>query len=217
MSVAEIGEALASHPRVDSIHDLHVWEVGSGFAVALGARARAARRGLSRDPTRTRAAARRTLRLRAHDAPGRPRPTTAACSHSGVCGRSARRRALRPSPVARGSMPAANRYRAVANEAVRFAAPLQNFDKSVTRHPFPGLFRTRPVTSPRYVRAAGVTEHEHVTPHTLRTSCLRAPPRQTGVGSGRSRFIRSRTATSPTTCASRRATRSRRSSPQMRG
>jgi cobalt-zinc-cadmium efflux system protein len=31
MSVVEIGEALASHPRVDSVHDLHVWEVGSGF------------------------------------------------------------------------------------------------------------------------------------------------------------------------------------------
>jgi cobalt-zinc-cadmium efflux system protein len=31
MSVAEIGEAIASHPRVESVHDLHVWEVGSGF------------------------------------------------------------------------------------------------------------------------------------------------------------------------------------------
>lgn len=32
MSVAEIGEALATHPRVESVHDLHVWELGSGFA-----------------------------------------------------------------------------------------------------------------------------------------------------------------------------------------
>jgi cobalt-zinc-cadmium efflux system protein len=32
MSVAEIGEALARHPHVVSVHDLHVWEVGSGFA-----------------------------------------------------------------------------------------------------------------------------------------------------------------------------------------
>jgi cobalt-zinc-cadmium efflux system protein len=31
MSVAEIGEALAAHPGVESVHDLHVWEVGSGF------------------------------------------------------------------------------------------------------------------------------------------------------------------------------------------
>ncbi len=31
MSVEEIGRALASHPHVDSVHDLHVWEVGSGF------------------------------------------------------------------------------------------------------------------------------------------------------------------------------------------
>lgn len=32
MSVEEIGGALAHHPRVESVHDLHVWEVGSGFA-----------------------------------------------------------------------------------------------------------------------------------------------------------------------------------------
>ncbi|TML67928.1 MAG: cation transporter [Actinobacteria bacterium] len=31
MSVEEIGRALASHPHVDSVHDLHVWEVSSGF------------------------------------------------------------------------------------------------------------------------------------------------------------------------------------------
>ncbi len=31
MSVKEIGDALAAHPHVESIHDLHVWEVGSGF------------------------------------------------------------------------------------------------------------------------------------------------------------------------------------------
>lgn len=27
----EIGDALASHPHVFSVHDLHVWEIGSGF------------------------------------------------------------------------------------------------------------------------------------------------------------------------------------------
>ena len=31
MSVEEIGRVLASHPHVDSVHDLHVWEVSSGF------------------------------------------------------------------------------------------------------------------------------------------------------------------------------------------
>jgi cobalt-zinc-cadmium efflux system protein len=31
MSVEEIGRALASHAHVDSVHDLHVWEVNSGF------------------------------------------------------------------------------------------------------------------------------------------------------------------------------------------
>ncbi len=31
MSVEEIGGALAAHPHVESIHDLHVWEIGSGF------------------------------------------------------------------------------------------------------------------------------------------------------------------------------------------
>ncbi len=31
MSVEEIGNALVSHPHVASVHDLHVWEIGSGF------------------------------------------------------------------------------------------------------------------------------------------------------------------------------------------
>ncbi|HZO34704.1 MAG TPA: cation diffusion facilitator family transporter [Gaiellaceae bacterium] len=31
MSVDEIGEALAAFPHVESVHDLHVWEVGTGF------------------------------------------------------------------------------------------------------------------------------------------------------------------------------------------
>jgi cobalt-zinc-cadmium efflux system protein len=29
--VASIGRALAEHPRVSSVHDLHVWEIGTGF------------------------------------------------------------------------------------------------------------------------------------------------------------------------------------------
>jgi cobalt-zinc-cadmium efflux system protein len=31
MSVEEVGRALADHPHVASLHDLHVWEIGSGF------------------------------------------------------------------------------------------------------------------------------------------------------------------------------------------
>jgi cobalt-zinc-cadmium efflux system protein len=31
MSVDEIGAALVGHPHVTSVHDLHVWEIGSGF------------------------------------------------------------------------------------------------------------------------------------------------------------------------------------------
>jgi cobalt-zinc-cadmium efflux system protein len=30
-NVAEIGEVLADHPRVSSVHDLHVWQIGTGF------------------------------------------------------------------------------------------------------------------------------------------------------------------------------------------
>jgi cobalt-zinc-cadmium efflux system protein len=31
ISVEEIGRAIAGHSHVNSLHDLHVWEVGSGF------------------------------------------------------------------------------------------------------------------------------------------------------------------------------------------
>jgi len=31
MSVLEIGNALAAHPRVSEVHDLHLWEISSGF------------------------------------------------------------------------------------------------------------------------------------------------------------------------------------------
>jgi cobalt-zinc-cadmium efflux system protein len=31
MDAAGIGRALAAHPRVTSVHDLHVWQIGSGF------------------------------------------------------------------------------------------------------------------------------------------------------------------------------------------
>ena len=31
MSVEDVGRAIAEHPHVSSVHDLHVWEIGSGF------------------------------------------------------------------------------------------------------------------------------------------------------------------------------------------
>ena len=31
LNVQEIGDALAAHPHVASVHDLHVWEIGSDF------------------------------------------------------------------------------------------------------------------------------------------------------------------------------------------
>jgi len=31
MSVKQIGDTIAAHPHVESLHDLHVWEVSSGF------------------------------------------------------------------------------------------------------------------------------------------------------------------------------------------
>jgi cobalt-zinc-cadmium efflux system protein len=31
MSVDAIGSALAAHPSVADVHDLHVWEIGAGF------------------------------------------------------------------------------------------------------------------------------------------------------------------------------------------
>jgi len=55
MSVTEIGEAIAAFPHVESVHDLHVWQVSSGFP-ALSAHVlvrpdddcHGARRGLER-------------------------------------------------------------------------------------------------------------------------------------------------------------------------
>ncbi len=32
LDVDEVGDAMARHPRVTEVHDLHVWEIGSGFA-----------------------------------------------------------------------------------------------------------------------------------------------------------------------------------------
>ena len=70
---AAIGHALAAHPGVSEVHDLHVWEVTSGFTalsahvlVPPDADCHARRAELER-------AARRALRARAHDAAGRAR------------------------------------------------------------------------------------------------------------------------------------------------
>ena len=50
-----IGRAMAAEPGVVEVHDLHVWEVTSGFPALVGARARPARRRLPRRPPRPRA------------------------------------------------------------------------------------------------------------------------------------------------------------------
>jgi cobalt-zinc-cadmium efflux system protein len=31
MDVDEIGRAIAAHPHVENVHDLHVWQINSGF------------------------------------------------------------------------------------------------------------------------------------------------------------------------------------------
>ena len=31
MDTGQIGSALAAHPLVTNVHDLHVWEIGTGF------------------------------------------------------------------------------------------------------------------------------------------------------------------------------------------
>ena len=68
-----IGHALAAHPGVREVHDLHVWEVTSGFPalsahvlVPAGEDCHARRAELE-------LLLRRALRAGAHDAPGRAR------------------------------------------------------------------------------------------------------------------------------------------------
>ena len=73
------------------VHDLHVWEVTSGFP-ALAAHVLVGRgRRLPRPPRRARAAAARPLRHRPHHAAGRPRARAAAAQH---------RTCARPDPTA---------------------------------------------------------------------------------------------------------------------
>ena len=50
----EIGAALRGHPGVTDVHDLHVWEISSGFPALSAHVLVAARRGLPRDPPRAR-------------------------------------------------------------------------------------------------------------------------------------------------------------------
>ena len=78
MNPAEIGDRTAALEHVVEVHDLHIWEVTSGYAalsahvlVTPGADCHAVRRG-------RRADAPRHLRHRAHHPAGRPRPTGVA-------------------------------------------------------------------------------------------------------------------------------------------
>ena len=82
-SPEEIGRALAAAPGIAEVHDLHVWEVTTGFPalaahvlVAPGDDCHAA-------PPRARAAAARPLRHRPHDPAGRPRGRAAPARHRG--------------------------------------------------------------------------------------------------------------------------------------
>ena len=75
-----IGHELAAQPGVVEVHDLHVWEVTSGFpalsahvVVRAGDDCHATRRRLQTPP-------RGALRHRPHDAPGRPRGRRAAAA-----------------------------------------------------------------------------------------------------------------------------------------
>ncbi len=73
LDVDEVGSAMARHPHVTEVHDLHVWEIGSGFP-ALSAHVLvepdADCHGLRRELEILLVGA---VRARPHDAPGRPR------------------------------------------------------------------------------------------------------------------------------------------------
>ena len=66
-----VREGLRAVDGVVDVHELHVWEVSSGFPGALGARARRPPARLPPRPAAARAAARRAVRRLAHDAAGR--------------------------------------------------------------------------------------------------------------------------------------------------
>ena len=68
-----LARRMAGMDGVVDVHDLHVWTITSGFRGPLCPRSRRAGRRLPRPAARARARARRGLRHRAHDAPGRPR------------------------------------------------------------------------------------------------------------------------------------------------
>ena len=78
-----IGNAMAASPGVDEVHDLHVWEVTSGFPAFSAHVTRRRGRRLPRDPPRARARAPRALRDRPHDPAGRPPPSRGAAAGRG--------------------------------------------------------------------------------------------------------------------------------------
>ena len=70
-------------PGIVEVHDLHVWEVTSGFPALAAHVLVAAGRRLPPPPPRARALLARALRDRAHDAAGRPRARGRAARHRG--------------------------------------------------------------------------------------------------------------------------------------
>ena len=76
----EIGRTLVAQPCVAEVHDLHVWEISSGFPaltahvlVSPDCDCHATRRRLAD-------VLERAVRHRAHDAPGRPRAAAAGAA-----------------------------------------------------------------------------------------------------------------------------------------
>ena len=86
---------MARHPHVTEVHDLHVWEIGSGFPALSAHVLVEPDADCHGAPPRARGAARGAVRDRAHDAPGRPRRSPTACSRSAT-GTSTRGTRLRP-------------------------------------------------------------------------------------------------------------------------
>ena len=84
----QVGRALAGQPGVVEVHDLHVWEVTSGFPSLSAHVIVEAGRRLPRHPPRARAGAARPLRDRSHDAPGRAPagPAPADLTKAGTAG-----------------------------------------------------------------------------------------------------------------------------------
>ncbi len=80
LDASEIGEAMARWPGVDSVHDLHVWTITSGFPALSAHVVVGADEDCHARRAELEAHARRALRPRAHDAADRPRRAAGAAA-----------------------------------------------------------------------------------------------------------------------------------------